>query len=70
MAAREMYDAVRLLAVAVRRSGPNRARVRDYLTSGEKYSGVSSVISFDKAGNFQGEFGLQELPDAALAAAF
>ena len=31
VAAREIYDAVRLLAAAVRIARPNRARVRDYL---------------------------------------
>jgi hypothetical protein len=38
VAAREIYDAVRLLAAAVRIARPNRARMRDYLASGATYS--------------------------------
>jgi len=50
-AAAQAYDAVRILAGALRRSGPNRARVRDALAALTNYSGVSGVISFDHAGN-------------------
>ncbi len=70
LAAFETYDAVRLIAVAVRDCGPNRARVRDYFASGSVYPGVSGTISFDKAGNLQGEFALQGLVAAAIRAAF
>jgi len=69
-AARGIYDSVRVLAAAVRVAGPNRARVRDYLASGASYSGVSGAISFDKAGNFQGEFALQGAVDYPIRAAF
>jgi len=68
--AEEMYDAVRVLAVAVRIAGPNRARVRDYLASGATYSGVSGAIAFDQAGNFRGEFALQVPVDPPIRAAF
>ncbi len=70
MAAREMYDAVRLLAAAVRSAGPNRAKVRDYLASGASYSGVSGEILFDKAGNSRGEYVLRGAGDPRIQAAF
>jgi branched-chain amino acid transport system substrate-binding protein len=50
-AAARAYDAVRLLAAALRRSGPNRARLRDALAALSSYAGVSGVIAFDHAGN-------------------
>ena len=70
VAAREIYDAVRLLAAAARIAGPNRARVRDYLASGATYSGVSGAVSFDKAGNLRGEYVLQGAVDPPIQAAF
>jgi branched-chain amino acid transport system substrate-binding protein len=50
-AAAQAYDAVRLLAAALRRSGPNRARLRDALAALSGYTGASGVIAFDHAGN-------------------
>jgi ABC-type branched-subunit amino acid transport system substrate-binding protein len=50
-AAARAYDAVRLLAAALRRSGPNRARLRDALAALSGYAGVSGVIAFDHAGD-------------------
>jgi branched-chain amino acid transport system substrate-binding protein len=50
-AAAQAYDAVRLLAAALRRCGPNRARLRDALAAVSSYAGVSGVIAFDHAGN-------------------
>jgi branched-chain amino acid transport system substrate-binding protein len=47
----QAYDAVRLLAVSLRQSGPNRARLRDTLAEVSGFSGASGVISFDHAGN-------------------
>jgi branched-chain amino acid transport system substrate-binding protein len=49
--AAEAYDAVRLLAVSLRQSGPNRARLRDALAGVSAFAGASGVISFDHAGN-------------------
>jgi branched-chain amino acid transport system substrate-binding protein len=49
----EMYDAVRLVAAALRESGPNRARLRDSLAKAHEFPGVSGAISFDGAGNNQ-----------------
>lgn len=49
--AAEAYDAIRLVARAVREAGPNRARVRDEILSVQNVSGVSGTISFDDQGN-------------------
>jgi branched-chain amino acid transport system substrate-binding protein len=51
LAAAQAYDAVRVIAAALRRSGPNRARLRDALAEFRGFAGVSGVISFDHAGN-------------------
>ena len=60
-AAAQAYDAVRLLAAALRRSGPNRARLRDALATLSSFSGASGVIAFDHAGNDLSEVTLQRL---------
>jgi ABC-type branched-subunit amino acid transport system substrate-binding protein len=49
--AAQAYDAVRVLATSLRRSGPNRARLRDALAAVSAFAGASGVISFDHAGN-------------------
>jgi branched-chain amino acid transport system substrate-binding protein len=51
IAAMQAYDAIRLMAAALRQSGPNRARLRDRLARLKNFSGVSGTISFDRAGN-------------------
>ena len=51
LASAQAYDAVRVLAAALRRSGPNRARLRDALADVTEFPGVSGTISFDHAGN-------------------
>ena len=51
MAARQAYDAIRIIAAALRLSGPNRARLRDRLAKMKNFPGESGVISFDRAGN-------------------
>jgi branched-chain amino acid transport system substrate-binding protein len=61
-AAAQAYDAVRLLAGALRRSGPNRARLRDALAALSGYPGVSGVISFDHAGNDLSDVTLVRFP--------
>jgi branched-chain amino acid transport system substrate-binding protein len=53
--AAETYDAVHLIAAALLRSGPNRARLRDALARGT-LQGLSGPLSFDPAGNLDGEF--------------
>ncbi len=55
------YDAVRLVAAALRVSGPNRARLRDSLAKARNFAGVSGAISFDGAGNNQAAFVLTRL---------
>jgi len=62
LAATQAYDAVRLLATALRRSGPNRARLRDALAAISSYTGASGVISFDHAGNDLSDVTLVRLP--------
>jgi branched-chain amino acid transport system substrate-binding protein len=61
-AAAQAYDAIRLLAAALRRSGPNRARLRDALASLPSYTGASGVIAFDHAGNDLSDVTLVGLP--------
>jgi len=46
VAAREIYDALRLLPAAVRIAGPNRARVRGYLVCGATHSGLGGPRGF------------------------
>ena len=50
-AAAEAYDAVRLVASALRNAGPNRARVRDQIARTRNWQGASGTISFDAEGN-------------------
>jgi branched-chain amino acid transport system substrate-binding protein len=49
------YDAIRLLAAALRKSGPNRARLRDTLAAARNFPGMSGTITFDGAGNNSAE---------------
>ncbi len=60
--AAEAYDALRLLAAALRESGPNRARLRDALVNQPGFSGVAGPIAFDGAGNNPVEVRLVPLP--------
>ncbi|MFI5098471.1 MAG: ABC transporter substrate-binding protein [Candidatus Acidiferrales bacterium] len=54
-AAMQTYDAVRLVAQALRVAGANRFRLRDYLAAGNRFPGVSGAIVFDPAGNTLGD---------------
>jgi len=49
-----IYDAVHVIASALRRAGSNRVRVRDVLASGRTVKGATGTISFDAAGNERG----------------
>ncbi len=60
--AAEAYDAVLLIAQALRETGPNRARVRDRIAAVRNWPGMSGEISFDKAGNNQSRVRLARLP--------
>ncbi len=51
----EAYDAVWLVAQAVRDAGPNRARVRDHVSATRNFAGVSGTISFDSQGDNRAE---------------
>jgi branched-chain amino acid transport system substrate-binding protein len=57
----DAYEAVRLVAQAVRKAGPNRARVRDHLSGTRDAAGVSGNISFDVQGNNRAEVRLVRL---------
>jgi branched-chain amino acid transport system substrate-binding protein len=71
IAAAQAYDAVHVIATALRRAGPNRARLRDQLAHGPKFEGASGMISFDAAGNTRGEISVVKLQSApGTAAAF
>jgi ABC-type branched-subunit amino acid transport system substrate-binding protein len=70
LATSDIYFAVRIAASALRHTGPNRARLRDYLASGSPLlrAGDGTVkISFDPAGNCLADFTL--VPRGKLAAA-
>ncbi len=54
-AAMQTYDAVRVVAQALRIAGANRSRLRDYLAAGHPFAGVSGAIVFDPAGNSLGD---------------
>jgi len=54
-AAMQTYDAVHLVAQALRVAGANRSRLRDYLAAGNRFAGVSGAIEFDPAGNTLGD---------------
>ena len=59
LATSEIYLAVRIAASALRRTGSNRARLRDYLASGSPLlrAGDGTIqISFDPAGNSLADF--------------
>ena len=54
-AAMQTYDAVHLVAQALRVAGANRSRLRDYLAAGHRFPGISGAIAFDPAGNTLGD---------------
>jgi branched-chain amino acid transport system substrate-binding protein len=44
------YDGTRLLIEAIRRAGPNRARIREALTQVSPWPGIAGPIHFDGTG--------------------
>ena len=63
--AAQAYDAVRLIARAVRETGPNRARVRDRIAGARNLAGASGTLGFDNEGNSLGEAHLVRLDERA-----
>lgn len=53
IAAQQIAEAVRTIAEAVRRAGPNRVRLRDRLVSAGTTEATDGVIGFDQAGNLR-----------------
>ena len=45
------YDAMNMLAMAIKKAGNNADKIRDYLYSVQGYKGVSGPISFDENGD-------------------
>jgi branched-chain amino acid transport system substrate-binding protein len=64
-AAMQAYDAVHLVAQALRVAGANRSRLRDYLAAGNRFAGVSGAIAFDPAGNTLGDTHLIRIASAS-----
>ncbi len=57
------YDATRLLLEAVRRAGPNRARIREELMALSPWSGLGGLITFDGTGqNTRGRLPMNRRP--------
>ncbi len=57
----EAYDAVHMLALALRVSGANRVRLRDALVRIQDPAAIISPVSFDHAGNDRVGFGMASL---------
>lgn len=64
IAAAQAYDAVHAIAAALRRTGPNRARLRDRLAAMTENHGASGLISFDSAGNIRSDVVVVKLRDS------
>jgi branched-chain amino acid transport system substrate-binding protein len=61
------YDATRLLIEAIRRAGPNRARVREALAKLSPWPGIAGLIHFDGTGqNTRTNMGLGTIRDGAI----
>lgn len=61
------YDAARLLIEAIRRAGPNRARIREMLTQLSPWPGIAGPIHFDGTGqNTRSNLRMGTLRDGAL----
>jgi branched-chain amino acid transport system substrate-binding protein len=52
-AARQAYDAVRLLAHAIRRAGLSRTEIRDALRDSAPWQGIAGVVDWDPLGHNQ-----------------
>jgi ABC-type branched-subunit amino acid transport system substrate-binding protein len=61
IAAAEAYQAVHLIAVALRAAGANRVRLRDYFANSGKFREATGIMPFDPAGNSLQEFAIVKL---------
>ena len=61
------YDATRLLVEAIRRAGPNRARVREAPTQLSPWPGIGGTIHFDGTGqNTRADLSMGTIRDATI----
>jgi branched-chain amino acid transport system substrate-binding protein len=68
IAANQAYEAVRLIAAALRGAGANRVLLRDYFANEGKFPGASGLMPFDPAGNNMEEFAVVEVLPASIPA--
>lgn len=69
LASNKAYEAVRLIAAALRGAGVNRVRLRDYFANEGKLPGESDLMPFDPAGNSVEGFALVEFLAASVPSA-
>ncbi|MBI2943397.1 MAG: ABC transporter substrate-binding protein [Candidatus Wallbacteria bacterium] len=55
------YDAARIVIESIRKSGTNRARIRDAMAATRDFPGVTGSITFDGTGNLVGKVLLAEV---------
>ncbi|MGB7846473.1 MAG: ABC transporter substrate-binding protein [Candidatus Acidiferrum sp.] len=63
IAAAEAYEAVHLIAAALRGAGANRVQLRDYFANSGKFHNAAGIVRFDPAGNSLQEFAIVKLHD-------
>jgi ABC-type branched-subunit amino acid transport system substrate-binding protein len=68
IAANQAYEAVRLIAAALRGAGANRVLLRNYFANEGKLPGAPSLMPFDPAGNSVETFGVVELLAVSIPA--
>ena len=61
-AATATFDCVRLLVSAVNDTGPNRARIQDYLATSPRNSETIGQVAFDPQGNLKSPWTVRPLP--------
>ena len=65
IAATEVYEAVHVIAAALRSAGASRALLRDYFANTGRSGNTTGIISFDPAGNSVQEFAIVKLRTSA-----
>ena len=68
IAANQAYEAVRLIAAALRGAGANRVLLRDYFANEGRLPGAPSLMPFDPAGNSVEKFAVVELLAVSIPA--